>query len=88
VIQQESASRAGLTGKPLYQSLCHFLETELADYLRLLMTLEEEMHKDNAVMPGDHDQNADQAVSPNPSSLVIQQVPTERSGMTFQKLAS
>ncbi|KAJ9125170.1 hypothetical protein QFC22_000124 [Naganishia vaughanmartiniae] len=85
--QPESFRCASLTHALAHQSLCHFLETELADYLRLLMTLEEEMHKANAIMPGDHDQESGQAISPNPSSLVVQQVPTERSGMTFQKLS-
>ena len=83
----EAFRGATLTDDLPYQSLCHFLETELADYLRLLTTLEEEMHKENAVMPGDDNQDADQAKLPNPSSLVAQHVPTERSGMTFQKLA-
>ncbi|KAJ9115639.1 hypothetical protein QFC20_000966 [Naganishia adeliensis] len=69
------------------QSLCHFLENELANYLQLLATLENEMHKDDAVMPGGkrHDQPEESAQ--NVSSLVVQQVPTESSGMTFQKLA-
>ena len=69
------------------QSLCHCLERQLADYLQLLATLEEEMHKDSAVMPGVKSGGDADASSLPASSLVVQQVPTESSGMTFQKLA-
>jgi hypothetical protein len=67
--------------------LCHCLESELANYLQLLATLEEEMHKDSAIMPGvKSDDNSERSSLPV-SSLVVQHVPTESSGMTFQKLA-
>ncbi|GHJ85670.1 hypothetical protein NliqN6_2072 [Naganishia liquefaciens] len=69
------------------QSLCHCLERQLADYLQLLATLEEEMHKDSAIMPGVKSGDSVDASSLPASSLVVQQVPTESSGMTFQKLA-
>ena len=45
------------------------------------------MHKDSAIMPGvKSDDNAEESPLPV-SSLVVQQVPTESSGLTFQKLA-
>lgn len=69
------------------KSLCHFLENELANYLQLLATLENEMHKDAAVMPKPRRDDEREGTSPAVSSLVVQQVPTESSGMTFQKLA-
>ncbi|KAI5454632.1 Microtubule-nucleating Tub4p (gamma-tubulin) complex component [Naganishia albida] len=69
------------------QSLCHFLENELANYLQLLATLENEMHKDAAVMPKPKRDDEREGTPPAVSSLVVQQVPTESSRMTFQKLA-
>jgi hypothetical protein len=67
--------------------LCHCLESELANYLQLLATLEEEMHKDSAIMPGVKSDDNSEGSSLPVSSLVVQHVPTESSGMTFQKLA-
>lgn len=45
------------------------------------------MHKDDAVMPGGKRHDRPEEATQNVSSLVVQQVPTESSGMTFQKLA-
>lgn len=45
------------------------------------------MHKDSAVMPGLKSGGDADAFSLPASSLVVQQVPTKTSGMTFQKLA-
>lgn len=62
------------------QSLCHFLQAELSSYHELLTILEHQMAKESTdPLPADS--------TSHKHELIFGDVPTEDSGMSFQKLS-